>query len=90
MGTDIKKSKEFVEKAKPNNKGISIAIDVTKENSNGHSCFRKKSQLQEDYYIIKVYKRGIINTRVDTKANAGVGLGQLLTVKLDGFKEEEV
>ena len=96
MGTDQKKAKLFIELAKPNEKGISKPIDVTTLSgkyeelnvTNGSSYSRKTSQLQEEYYLIKTYERGTIDTKVNTADNAGVGLGKLKTIQLNGFKND--
>lgn len=94
MGTDQKKSELFVKLAKPDKKGISKPIDVTiltglyeqLNVTNGSSYSRKKSQLQEDYYLIKTYEKGIVDTKTNTDDNAGVGIGKLKTIKLNGKK----
>lgn len=94
MGTDIKKSNEFINLANPNENGISVPIDVTNLQgqyqslnvSNGSSYSRKKSYLQEKYYLIKVYEKGTIDTKTNTTDNAGVGLGKLKTIQLNGKK----
>jgi len=96
MGTDKKKAKKFVELAKPNEQGISDPIDVTNLSgeyedlnvTNGSSYSRKKSQLQAEFYLKKVYEFGEINTKTNTDDNAGVGLGKLKTIQLIGYKSE--
>jgi len=95
MGTDQKKAKLFVELAKSDKDSISKPIDVTTLTgkyeelnvTNGSSYSRKKSQLQEDYYLIKTYEKGTINTKNNTTDNARVGLGKLKTIQLNGFKK---
>jgi len=87
MGTDQKKARLFVELAKPNDEGISKPIDVTTLSgkyeelnvTNGSSYSRKSSQLQQDYYLIKIYEKGIVDKKNDTDDNVGVGLGKLKT-----------
>ena len=96
MGTDQKKARLFIELARPDNKGISKPIDVTTLSdkyeelnvTNGSSYSRKSSQLQEDYYLIKIYENGRVDTKNDTGDNVGVGLGKLKTIQLNGFKNE--
>ena len=94
MATDIKKGKAFITLANPNSKGISKPVDVNtitgyNKNlnvSNGSSYSRRTSYLYENYYLIKEYENGTIDTRVDTHKNAGVGLGKLKTIQLNGKK----
>lgn len=98
MGTDKKKSNQFVELANPNKKGVSKPVDVTNLKgkykslnvNNGSSYSRKNSQLQERYYLKKVYENGIIDTRKNTHKNAGVGLGKLKTIQLNGRKKNKL
>lgn len=94
MGTDKKKAENFIALANPDENGVSKPVDVINIKgknkdlnvSNGSSYSRKKSQLQEEFYLIKVYENGTIDTKVDTKDNAGVGLGKLKTIQLNGKK----
>ncbi len=94
MATDKKKSIEFIRLANPNGNGISQPVDVINLQgqyqslnvSNGSSYSRKKSHLQEKYYLIKVYEKGTIDTKIATGDNAGVGLGKLKTIQLNGEK----
>jgi len=95
MATDIKKGKAFIKLANPNNNGISKPIDVNnmgEDNknlnvSNGSSYSRKTSYLYENYNLIKVYEKGKIDTKENNKRNAGVGLGKLKTIQLNGKKD---
>lgn len=94
MGKDKKKAEEFIKLAKPDSLGISAPIDVTALTgiykdlnvNNGSNYSRKSSELQEQYYLIKVYERGIVDTKINTNDNAGVGIGKLKTIQLNGKK----
>jgi len=94
MATHIQIGKDFISLASPNSLGVSLPIDVinqTGNNSkfnvtNGSNYSRVTSYLYENYYLIKEYENGIVDTKIDTKKNAGVGLGKLKTIKLNGEK----
>lgn len=93
MVTQKKEGKIFEEYANPNANGFSDAIDVSANDNkvlnvnNGSNYSRQTSYLYQKYYLIKTYEKGQINTRVDNQKNAGIGLGKLLTIKLDGLRE---
>lgn len=94
MATHIQIGKDFILLASPNNVGISRAIDVINQTgdnlkfnvTNGSNYSRATSYLYENYYLIKEYENGTIDTKRDTQRNAGVGLGKLKTIRLNGKK----
>jgi len=94
MATDIKKGKEFISLANPNSNGNSLPINVNNivgknknlNVSNGSSYSRRTSYLYENYYLIKEYENGTVDTKQNNQKNAGIGLGKLKTIKLNGKK----
>lgn len=84
--------KLFEEHANPDEGGFSEHIDVVNNShqslnvTNGSNYTRKTSYLYKKYYLIKTYQNGLIDTKRDVEPNSGVGLGKLLTIKLNGFK----
>lgn len=95
MATQKKEGKIFEEYAKPNENGISDYIDVSSNNNkilnvnNGSNYSRQTSYLYEKYYLLKTYEKGVLDTKVNNQKNAGIGLGKLLTIKLNGFRNDE-
>lgn len=95
MATQQKEGKLFEEYAKPDKKGVSDHIDVSNNNNkilnvnNGSNYSRQTSYLYEKYYMIKTYEKGVLDTKIDNQKNAGIGLGKLLTIKLNGFKNND-
>jgi len=98
---DINLGQMFEELARPNERGFSEPIDVKNiygqyeqlNVTNGSSYSRGYSEaknqvsyLYNKYYLIKQYERGYLNTETDNRPNAGVGMGSLLTIKLNGFR----
>jgi len=85
---------KFEQDANPNNKGISKDIDVINNTdkdlnvNNGSNYSRQNSYLYKKYYLIKTYEKGTIDTKVDNYKNTGIGKGKLLTIKLNGFKND--
>jgi len=94
MATHIQIGKDFILLACPNSLGISLPINVINQTgnnlkfnvTNGSNYSRATSYLYENYYLIKEYENGTIDTTVDTYKNAGVGLGKLKTIQLNGKK----
>lgn len=94
MATHIQIAQDFILLACPKSLGVSLPIDVRNQTginvkfnvSNGSNYSRKTSKLYESYYLIKTYERGIINTKINTQDNAGIGFGKLLTIQLDGIR----
>ena len=95
MATQQKEGKLFEEYAQPDEKGVSDHIDVSNNNNkilnvnNGSNYSRQTSYLYEKYYMIKTYEKGVLDTKIDNQKNAGIGLGKLLTIKLNGFKNND-
>lgn len=95
MATQQKEGKLFEEYAKADEKGVSDHIDVSNNNNkilnvnNGSNYSRQTSYLYEKYYLVKTYEKGVLDTKVANQKNAGIGLGKLLTIKLNGFKNND-
>ena len=94
MGIAKKESNQFINLANPDKNGYSQPIDVTTLTgndknlnvNNGCNYAKQNSQLQEEYHLIKVYEKGTIDTKINTQKNAGIGLGKLKTIQLNGKK----
>ena len=87
-----KKGKEFEKIANPNKSGKFELISLKKlpvhlKVTNGSSYTRKNSYLDKKYYLEKIYLNGKINTHTDLQ-KSGIGKGKLLSIKLDGKREE--
>lgn len=88
-----KKGKEFEKLANPDVNGISKPIDVSNapdflKVTNGSSFSREGSYLDNKYWLNKKYEKGEVNTRIDNQ-KAGIGKGRLISIQLDGFREEK-
>jgi len=96
MTYEEKKGKLFEEFAKPDEKGYSDFIDVNNFKgkyeilnvTNGSSWSSRRSYLNKKYYLKKEYEKGIIDTRQTDKKNSGIGMGKLLKIKLNGYKND--
>lgn len=87
-----KKGKAFEIIANPDKKGFSQTIDIeslpdTLKVTNGSSYSREGSYLDENYYLIKNYEKGFINTKNESQKN-GIGKGKLKSIQLAGFKNK--
>ena len=96
MKNNIKQNKQIQLLAKKAVKFADIGCtDVSNNNNkilnvnNGSNYSRQTSYLYEKYYMIKTYEKGVLDTKIDNQKNAGIGLGKLLTIKLNGFKNND-
>ena len=84
-----KKSDKFIEIAKPNDNGYSEIInidDLPQElKDNNGKAWSRESDLGKDFYIVKKYERGVVDTRKEKQKSSG-GLGKLISIQLVGKK----
>jgi hypothetical protein len=96
MAYEEEKGKLFENFADPDENGYSDFIDVNNFEgkyeplnvTNGSSWSSRRSYLYKKYFLIKEYEKGIVDTRKTDKKNSGIGMGKLLKIKLNGYKND--
>ncbi|MBQ9292587.1 MAG: hypothetical protein IJ211_04885 [Campylobacter sp.] len=83
------KKDKFIKIANPDENGFSDEIMIEKlpqdlKDNNG-KAWSRESDLGKDFYMVKKYERGTVDTRKEKQKSSG-GLGELVSIQLVGKK----